>query len=267
MVDPGSESVAAGLGEYPRPVVGKVGYKMKYVFGIYAINRAEHDSDNYLAQTMESLKKSGFWEQAHDTRFILSDGGSKDLSYLDVLKGSPIEISTTGEKVHHGVNFRHLLEHALQYEPEYFVLLEDDVIFCKNFFQNLDAFLQEHGTPETWAYDFFSVQKGPKNRSTLAAMNYPAATFWGTQCVALRHIDSLVKFLHSTNRVLVTDHIIKHWLLNNRQKHILTAFPSLVQHVGKASTLWKKSPSPISPTFLGEDVDPSLVAETESSSG
>lgn len=230
---------------------------MKYILGMTTIDRQDFGVPSTLPKTMASLSKSGFWDQGGDHPFVLFDGGSKSFDFLNPFR-DVAEISGAGEKVDIRDSHRLLMEYVLsKYTADFLILMQDDILFCRNWFTNLDLWLKRFYQSDVWCYSFYTPYREAANTKN-RVWKYPANKYYGNLCLAIdyKHLDKLAKKIRENPFKGGSDMNIKYWLLESNQEYLLASCPSIAQHQKSGSTLGHKHSQ--CQSFMGEDVDPRI---------
>jgi len=240
---------------------------MNIVLGFTVCNRTETGNKNLIHNTILSLEKSGLWNSKIHFKIVLSDSNSKRISYLlPFAKNKDIAITKMkhktnkkGAKANH--NMMHLFDYVLKkYEFDYFLYLEDDIIFCKNFIENVKKWLDIYNNKLIASfYTPFKIIEELYNKGIYAWEEYPREKFYGTQCNCFTKtsLHSLYYFLKGNLKGGLQDFHLRKWMEHLGIENMSASCPSLVQHITDNSVL--QTPSHTS-FFLGEDTDPSDVA-------
>jgi len=126
----------------------------KYLICITCVNRAEKGIKNVIQYTFQSLKDGGVFQSKIPFDIILFESGSKDLSYLDfieeyktnyphiqftILENSfPLDGFTNTHRM-----FLHLTK--LESDYKYVIWMDDDILVCKKFMENLHGWMRKFG--------------------------------------------------------------------------------------------------------------------------
>lgn len=240
---------------------------MKYAIVMTVCNRSELGGGDTLDKTMNSLKNSGLWESGIDFTLLLHDTGSDNKTYLDKYKNLPntiIECNKNREMML--INVINMLVYTKEHIPcDYIVYLEDDIIFCKNWIQNVDAWLNKNVDYDNWFVSFFYPY--PKEDFKSQVIKLPSEKYYGTQCLGIMRskLESLINHFDAKNKEgyqTGQDMFIREWLvLGNNSEFIKFSNPSLIQHQNLQSTLSTSVSELISDLFVGEDQDPKFYTE------
>jgi hypothetical protein len=239
--------------------------KTRYLLGMTTCDRVQRGGVDLLPSTLASLEKSGLWNSGIDFHLLLHDTGSTHLDYLNRYRSlAKASIACCEKESHQCENVIRLLEHALdRYDAEYLVFLEDDILFCRKWIENLDAWLGRYATEEDYMISLYACYA-----HVLAAFfrgrmisHIELHGFYGAQALVFPFAkvpDLLAKLtvLQEEKFPGYIDMQFKEALMRSGMTDIPTCVPSIVQHINRGSTL--STPTHRSPVFFGEDQDPSF---------
>lgn len=233
----------------------------KYIMAMTVCNRLEKNGTPTLDLTIDSLKKSGLWQSKIDFTLVLHDSGSVDTSYLDKYESLPnVLVVKSKEKAGILKNAVLMLKYICKnLQADYILYIEDDILFCKNWIENLDHWTRSYIRPADWCFSFYCPYEH-LSPFGLNIFNWRLDSFYGTQCfgVPFDKLASLTDFFEKKNKEGYergNDMFLSEWIrISSRKESIKTSYPSIVQHMAIGSTL--DSYAHKSPSFLGEDIDP-----------
>lgn len=226
---------------------------MTIAIAIKTIDRGP--KQNYLRTTLENLTRSGIWESQTRWNAIVVDGGSppgflpaqvplrwwKETPRLEALQRL-----TPNENA--AASWRVAADLARAVGADWCLVLEDDIDVCSHFLDETAEWLYTYATRDRYVYPLgCRLEKEMREAIDhgLGAYDYQRAEFWGAQAVALRQADArrLADYLARhplwNGTTQSHDYLINDWAVERWPDihHYLTPVPSLVQHIGRESTL------------------------------
>lgn len=212
---------------------------------------------NYLRETLANLERGGLWESHATWRLAIANGHDSphfiQPQLTDRVRATP-ELVTIHES--EGVHFTPnenaarcwLIAGQTAERAEWCLVLEDDIDVCANFLDETAEWLAAYATHDRHVYPLgCRLEKEVRDATAcgLGACDYPRDLFWGAQALALRPNDalSLATYLVAhpcwngmtqSHDYLINDWAAERWPAINAY---LTPVPSLVQHIGRESTL------------------------------
>lgn len=153
------------------------------------------------------------------------------------------------------------------------IFLEDDLLFCSDFFSSIRRWLGRNSTKDRRLYSFGCPYSQPIIKSllwgtynTYVESNvwsyYPTESFYGTQCFAVRSIDAMILSDYLSSPEYLTkfqpgnyDLGIAYILSQVYPSigYFAASRPSFVQHVGVESSIRPDGPYFTFPSFPGEE--------------
>lgn len=246
----------------------------KYVISILAYNRSDLGNDNLIKESMISLYKSGLFESNIDFKLLLHDSGSLDMEYLEEYKNLPnVIIKKCKQSTNQLVNAHSMLSYINNnIECDYIIYMEDDILFCKNWLENIDNWIHKHEENTDLIFSFYSPYLDTlieyENNKDIDMWKYNIEKFYGAQCLAFKP-DKILSILSIFNKSDLypknngigipgfTDMLIQNWLKNNSEKSFIKcSVPNLIQHMNIASSYGTTGHKSL--CFFGEDVDPRI---------
>lgn len=226
---------------------------------------------NYLAETLENLKRGGLLTSQRLAAFLVTDSGPGcgfALSVTDsALRGHPTPpySGVTGgfeERVCANCNVARALRAGYESGAPWVLFLEDDIDVCADFFDSVGAWLDDHARDLRRVYalgaNYPWVEEATAAGCTAA--NYPIEQFYGTQAFALRSEDalSLSEYLveHCYDREedgTAYDLLMADWARQTWPEigHFLASCPSFVDHIGRTSSIRPRSETHAFPSWPG----------------
>lgn len=231
---------------------------------------------NYVTQTLSSLFRSTLPD---DCRFLTYINGVSSPEHIDVYLTCPYDtarvIHTTDEyEVNPGVNFyvSRALElgiDQLSNPNDWLIFMEDDLLFCADFFNSIRRWLDRNATNDRRLYSFGCpyFQSIKPNDFTGSFESdvwsyYPTESFYGTQCFAVRRDDAIdiaayLSHAEFTNKFQPGEYDLGIAEWSSRRYPELGYFaasrPSFVQHVGIESSIRPDGPYFNFPSFPGTE--------------
>lgn len=240
---------------------------MKYTIVMETCNREEKGrGTNLLAETIQSLVKSGLWGSTIDFHLVIHDSGSKDKSFLEPFKN--LEKTTVVSCENKELNLRNVqyaFTYVLKNHPcDYVINLEDDVIFCKNWIENIDGWIKKYVNDKDIFFSFFTpynIASYLGNKKIQIWREYKIESFYGNQCLGFPYnqLENAIEVLSNVKTVgFNADIMFQRWLKKYGKKPtIKSSHPCLVQHRNLNTTMSHQT-TVLSYSFLGEDIDPEL---------
>lgn len=233
---------------------------------------------NYLAETLENLKRGGlltskrlFFLALHDS--FDTSHASQAMRRLDLV--SKVGINGNDERRCANLNAADALSTGARSGCPWVLFLEDDIDVCADFFDGVGAWLDDHAREDRRIYAFGANYHWVEEAMVegRAAADYPIGQFYGTQAIALRSEDAadLAVYLaeHRVTQVrqvlpdgsinlasgsgydiLMTGWALKRW---PEVRHFLTSAPSMVQHVGRTSAILPREGVHTFPSWPGRE--------------
>lgn len=225
----------------------------RYVIGFTTIDRSENNPKkrNYMEQTIENLIAVGALN-FQDTKIIISDSGSKDLSYLDFLKPlmeqykDRIILLRTNRRLTANENVSKVIRYASEFSSEYVMYCQDDIIFRTTFMENVDHFVKKYNGYPMFTFHgvYDGILRNANNRKDY--YRYPYGDFYGSMCyvmrkeVASRWSSHLQWIWEATKDPIGADLHLGRWLKREfPNSNIAASCPCFVQHVGIDSVICK----------------------------
>ena len=146
-------------------------------------------------------------------------------------------------------NYKYCLEQGYNGVDKGILLIEDDIIFCKNWKKRFDTTILELEIlyKENFILSLFT-NLPLCNENNIPDSHYlpiPKNRFRGTQGMYYPNKIrlELINFFNNydKNKIIPYDLIIKQYLIDNPNINIFSTLPCLVQHIGKKSS-WHPSP-------------------------
>ncbi len=227
-------------------------------------NREEKGASNTLDDAINSLIKSGIQNSKIEYKIILHDSGSLDTSYLDKYSNLPNFIVVKNpNKAGILKNSVYMMDYICNnISADYFLYIEDDITFCKNWLENVDAWISKNIKADDTYFSFYCPIEHKKLPNTNVFL-WDVTKYYGTQCfgVPFKKLNSLLEFFSARSKEGYgrgNDIFLAKWSLEIHNKQFIkTSHPSLVQHMATGSTL--DSFLHQSPYFPGEDKDPEFT--------
>ena len=239
---------------------------MHITIAISTVDRSLFGCENYFGRTIDSLLRSGLRVQTAVpfSLLVFNAGGPIEymLSWLDV----PHSIYISNGRLTSRKNCAEAMRTAGLSQTDWVVYTEDDVRFCNRFIEEAAEWLSVYANPFRVVVFYCPYREV---LSCSGVWHYPIENFYGTQCVALRREDALsfgnylaneANKLSKRSRTMgdvwsaveedggrSCDFLLKDWSWKTYPEHRYfgASAPSLVQHIGKASSLgWKYHTSP-----------------------
>ncbi len=238
----------------------------KYVIVMQTFNREKKFGKNLLQDTIDSLIKSGLWKSSVKFHLVIHDstnGENPALNGLENLENTTIvrDCSIGGQLGNAYTSLKYAQENFIS---EYVISVEDDIIFCKNWIDNIDDWITKNIKEDDILFSFFT----PYNHTKLLYDinievwdGYKNEDFYGNQCICFRHsqlnnICKIFKEKLDIGKIDGSDIILHEWLEKyNKKQTIKASCPCLVQHRNLFSTVTHGSVV-LSSSFLGENIDP-----------
>lgn len=238
--------------------------KFSYVIAMTVCNRSELGGETLLELTMNSLIKSGLFESKINFKILLHDTGSDDTSYLEKYENIPnIIIKKCPVRTIQRINAYNMLKYIEeQLKCDYVICIEDDILFSKNWIENIDGWIKKYKKSTDILFTFYcsyEVQKKYFEDEYETWNTYNIDNFYGTQCYVFQYnrINELSKIYYDSDLTKneYVGMLLQKWVKKYSIKsYIKACVPCIVQHINRGTSL--KSVSHTSFTFLGEDSDP-----------
>lgn len=219
---------------------------------IPTVNRSP--KPNYLKQTLDSIARSVEGQDSSNVRIFIVDSGpgfNNKLEYPEHSLKFPVDF-----RVYRYSQYRSLLPYeniveclniGHKYARKWMLLLEDDVIVCKDFFGSVLRWLDGPINVHTQVFAFGSAHPNIKLglEAGFDGIRIPAHEFYGTQAIAMRpetalaiarHLESSS---HCKERPGEYDLAIADWVREAHPEYpyIVASCPSFVQHIGRESSI------------------------------
>lgn len=214
---------------------------------------------NYRRETLANLDRSGIWQSRAPWRLAIVNGQESPTfiqgQLTDHFRADPgaVAIHESGGQhfTPNGNAARSwLIAHQLATTvcADWCLVLEDDIDVCADFLDVTAEWLATYQTRDRHVYPLgcrLEKEMRTAREQGLDACDYRRDLFWGAQAVALRPADalSLATYLTAHPQWCGTtqshDYLINDWAKERWPEvhHYLTPVPSLVQHIGRESTL------------------------------
>lgn len=212
---------------------------------------------NYLAETLENLKRGGCRDSKHLLRIDLVspdlEWASRALPGQNCMGRNPANL-----------NVASALRFGADTGAPWTLFLEDDIDVCANFFDSAGAWLDDHARDDRRAY-FFGAnfgEVGDLAAKGIHAWDYPIDLAYGTQAFAVRSEDaaSLADYLEEhcydlTPEGTRYDHLMRGWAKERWPEidHFLASCPSFVQHTGRSSVIDPREVVHVFPSWPGRE--------------
>jgi hypothetical protein len=142
-------------------------------------NRAP--KSNYVGSTLKRLQAAG----VDLTALHLCVTDAKADWIEKAIDGLPRpKVYVPGQKLRANENALRQVEVALSDQPDWVLLLEDDLAFCADFLGSVDRWLARHARPDRQVYRLFGFTRPP--RRDAEAYDWPLQALQGSQAVLLR---------------------------------------------------------------------------------
>lgn len=245
----------------------------KYLILIETSNRADVGKGNLLLETITSLMNSGLWESEIDFHLLIHDSGSVDRTFMNFARILPrTTIVSCKERQNRLGNAYYSFKYARDnFLFDYLIHLEDDIIFCKNWMQNVDAWIKKHVNENDLIFSFFTPYNHTKILYDLGYDiwdEYKIGDFYGLQCIGIvreemYNIIAALKAKIERGKVSGADIAMLDWFQSigrSKDTFIKASCPCLVQH-RNLHTLMTHGNQVLSYSFLGEEVDPGIYKD------
>jgi hypothetical protein len=241
---------------------------LNYLIIIPCVNRLERNAVNIIERTFQSFENGGVFTSKIKYDLLLLESGSYDLSYLYFLNKiiekypnlniqlsrSPVPLDGYGNTYR---MFYYIDKNKYNYD--YVIWMDDDIYVCKNFLENADSWIKKYAN-----FSLFSSLYVPYKSVMIRGQKYcqlaSLPTFFGTCCVVLK--PGLAKYMlpHFMSFTGYPDFRFRKSILHYFPgiSGIVVSYPSLVQHIGIGSSIYKhkKTTGHKAKNFIGEDKDP-----------
>jgi len=236
--------------------------KLKYLLCFTCVNRSEKNPNiqNCIHYTFQSLENGGCFQSNISFDIRLFESGSNDLHYLDFIDEyrekypqHNIQIVTNSFPLDGFTNTHKMfveLSKLEKHEYDYIVWMDDDVVVCKKFMENLNAWVKRYGhlsifTSLYVCYYSFPFQTQHKNQMVNRNIQYPLCewayihNYFGSCCTIFK--PSLCKYIptHFFSKIGKPDskfrRCVEHFFPN--QQRILVPSVSFVQHMNVGSVI------------------------------
>lgn len=209
---------------------------------------------NYVGETLANLERAGLFRSEIPWTLAVVDSGSPDgffdtegLCRLHAREAGRVVLDRPMAKRTPNLNAARALELGAATRADWVLFLEDDVDFCANFLESVDAWIGRHKRADRRVYTFCAAYEGVRTaqRERRESWDYPIGKFYGTQAYALWKDDARAcadwmrahPTYHGANKS--HDLLLKQWSREAYPKvdHFLASAPSFVQHIGRESSL------------------------------
>lgn len=236
--------------------------------GVLTIDRTP--SANYLAETLVNLKRGGIETSLRVGHVSVFDGGGYQSAewasgvVARVGLSSRADVCGFSERKPANINVATLLSSLAAWPGRWVLMLEDDIDVCGLFFDSVGEWLDEYASEEHRIYPLGAnyPQVDTVAESGEGAWRYPADKFYGTQALAIRPGDarSLSRYLvercyDRTDDGSAYDLLMADWLRVEYPDapNLLTPAPSLVQHIGRTSSIRPRPNTHTFPSWRGRE--------------
>lgn len=252
----------------------------KYVIGMTAKDRDPRP--NYIGETLESLKTSGVFDSDLLDGVHIFDSGSPSIDYIPT--EYPVEIHTPKEwliehckkiynKPHWNcitlyLNMFQMANALADVDSKFVIMIEDDVIFCKDFLESVDKWVSDNFRPNKHkmvpVVSFFtpriSVKKEFKRKNRF--WQYPSKNFYARQCVMVKreHCNDIARWFFHEMPLKQGGHdlLFGRWMGSRFPKRpcLYASCPCFAQHIGLHSSFQDKNKQVVKPKsfcFKGEN--------------
>lgn len=220
-------------------------------------------SDNYLSQTLHSLKSSDLLGSNRLETLTIFDSCTD--SWAESIVQSDDQLRRVGIFTPcHRLNANHNVAEALRQSGErnsnWVLFLEDDIAVCASFFDSVGAWLDDNATDEHKVFAFGAAypQIDEYVARGLASWQYPIGAFYGTQCFAIEAIDAIDLAAYITAHCYdresdgtAYDLLICDWAKEYGDGYFLASCPSFVQHTGRSSVIRPRAETHTFPSWPG----------------
>jgi len=251
----------------------KIERNLKYLITIPCVNRLERNAINVINQTFESFEKSGLFESDIDLTICLFESGSKDISYLDLIKEKYPKViimysSTPLNGVSNTLKMFFYISKLPANSYDFIIWMDDDIYVCKNFIKNADKWIKNYANFSIFSslYVPYDSHVVPNNINIRMS---DIRGFYGTCCTIFK--PELAKYVMSNwynphferfnynPDTRFRDSVIKKFPM---AKKICVSYPSIVEHMNIGSAIKQKkivNKGHKSKFFIGEDNDPNYI--------
>lgn len=228
---------------------------------------------NYLAETLANLGRDSWGDRL--VSFDLYDSGGPSCPHWvrGTLPGTTLKVPTLVSRIGHlwpdrpvcpNRNVAGALRGGSEVDVPWVLFLEDDIDVCADFFDSVGAWLDDHAREDRRLYAFGANYRWVEEAMAegRAAADYPLGQFYGTQAIALRSEDaaSLSAYLveHCYDRTedgTCYDLLMADWARQTwpEIRHFLASAPSLIQHIGRTSSIRPRAETHTFPSWPGRE--------------
>lgn len=213
---------------------------------IVLITKDRSPKQNYIFQTIDSLKNGGVFDSEHFHSLTILDDFSND-TYIKRIRNHieklPITLITHSEVAGSKGNAEraHRLLASLTDETNWGMVMEDDITVCSRFLESAIGWVNDCQAEVRRIY-FMALPSIPHGSKKDC---YETSSFYGSQCYIVRTSDSLsiAEFLNTAGP-FNNGHDTKllKWLRATYEKKyhkVCSPVPTLIQHVGVESSIQK----------------------------
>lgn len=229
-----------------------------------SLSRSSLPDDSYLTISANGIKSSRI---THLSLFQYLGYGS-DQTQTILYKSDPVPVN---QHVSAALRFAvNRIQQPIEADS-WIIFMEDDLIFCTDFFNSVRRWLDRNATNDRRLYSFgcpYKQASYPMTRLVLSDYDsdcwayYPTESFYGTQCFAVRSLDATLISNYLSSPEYLTkfapgqyDLGIAHILSQSYPGlgYFAASRPSFVQHVGIESSIRPDGPYFTFPSFPGTE--------------
>jgi hypothetical protein len=226
--------------------------------------------ENYLAETLQNLKRAGVWESENLHSFHMFDSGSfskwpDTVIDADMIHNKKIHIHRANLFRVANLNVAEALNFGASLNRKWVLFLEDDIDVCDKFIESVTLWLNENGLREdrhifAFGANYDSIDSAYALKKT--TWDYGINLFYGTQAIAFRSRDAhnlscyLKENVFSQNAEgTAYDLVMASWAKDvwPEIKYFLASVPSFVQHIGRESIINPRPKTHMFPSFPGHN--------------
>lgn len=218
------------------------------------ITMDRHPGPNYLHQTLTSLAPSRLPENSLLALFDSRPHNQQrprhhcDLMLSTGLKRIFYPTDSRG-RIQANENASAALSWGAKHSSEWVIFLEDDLLFCADFFNSIQRWLSKHAKMNRRIYSFGCAYPQVENKGELNHEcwdHYAIESFYGTQCFAVRREDAVDLAAYLLHQCFAErfkpgeyDLGIAHWhsVRYPELGYFSASCPSFVQHIGTHSSI------------------------------
>lgn len=220
-------------------------------------------NDNYLAQTLCSLKSSDLLESRRLEKLTIFNSCPDSWAESAILSDGQLRrvgAFTPFDRLNANHNVAEALRRSGERSIGWVLFLEDDIAVCASFFDSVGAWLDDYATDEHKIYAFGAAypQIDECTAGGLSSWQYPIGSFYGTQCFAIEAIDAIDLAAYITAHCYDRqsdgtsyDLLMCGWAREYDDTHFLASCPSFVQHVGSRSVIRPRADVHTFPSWPG----------------